>query len=114
MILIVGGAASGKRTYARTLGHDPSDMADAVLDERPVLYNLQDLAARDPANVEALLPVLLEKACVLCNEVGSGIIPTRAEDRAAREAAGRLCILLAQRAERVVRMLAGVPTVIKP
>jgi len=49
----------------------------------------------------------------LCSEVGSGIIPTDRTERIAREATGRLCVLLAQRASCVVRMVCGVPTVIK-
>lgn len=47
MILITGGVASGKRTYARrVLGFTDEQMADAVIDERPVIYNLQGLVAR--------------------------------------------------------------------
>lgn len=114
MVLIIGGQASGKRTYARqALGFSEADMADALLDERPVLYNLQDLVARDPAGSLALLDALCQKSAVLCNEVGSGVIPMSEEGRAAREATGRLCILLAERAESVVRMVSGIPQLIK-
>ena len=53
MILITGGVASGKRTYARrALGYTDEQMADAVLDARPVLYNLQNLVARTPQNAQ--------------------------------------------------------------
>lgn len=113
MILIIGAAAAGKRAFAETLGYRPGDMADACLDDRPVLLNLQDLVWRDPGHAEALLPRLLEKEAVLCDEVGSGIIPVDQNDVAARRAVGRLCILLAQRATCVVRVVCGVPTVIK-
>ena len=45
--------------------------------------------------------------------VGSGVIPIDYETRLGREAVGRLCVRLAQRAECVVRMVCGIPTVIK-
>lgn len=113
MILILGGAASGKRTYLDSLGYGPEDISDGVLDERKVLYGLEKLVFADPEGAEGLLPALLEKEAVACSEVGSGVIPLQYEQRRAREATGRLCVLLAQRADRVVRLVAGIPTVIK-
>lgn len=113
MILIIGAAASGKRAFAETLGYRRADMADARLDGGPVLFNLQDLVWRDPGHADALLPGLLEKEAVLCDEVGSGIVPIIQNDFAARRAVGKLCILLAQEATCVVRVVCGIPTVIK-
>jgi adenosyl cobinamide kinase/adenosyl cobinamide phosphate guanylyltransferase len=113
MILVVGGAASGKRAYIRSLGYAEADMADAALDARPVLCNLQALVFAAPETSGELLAALLEKEVVACDEVGSGVIPVSREEREAREATGRLCILLAQRAERVVRLVAGLPVVLK-
>ena len=173
MKLVVGGAASGKLEYVRSLGYDNSQLADATLDERPVLYNLQDMVAasvqgvqgaqdavvasaqgaqgvqgvqdargvqgvqdargaqdavvasvqgaqdtvvasvQDLQDVRALLSPLLEKEIVVCDEVGSGVIPTTQIEREIREATGRLCNQLAQKAESVVRLVAGIPTKIK-
>jgi adenosyl cobinamide kinase/adenosyl cobinamide phosphate guanylyltransferase len=113
VILIIGASASGKRAFAETLGYAPTEMANACLDDKPVLYNLQELVWRDPGRVDELLPRLLEKEAVLCDEVGSGVIPVVRNDAAARRAVGKLCILLAQQAECVVRMVCGIPTVIK-
>ena len=48
MILIIGALASGKLDYARSLGFSDDEIADAALDERPVLNNLQDLVFADP------------------------------------------------------------------
>ncbi|MBS6323232.1 MAG: bifunctional adenosylcobinamide kinase/adenosylcobinamide-phosphate guanylyltransferase, partial [Clostridium sp.] len=45
--------------------------------------------------------------------VGSGVIPVERNVRLGREAAGRLCVLLAKDAEAVVRMVCGIPTIIK-
>ncbi len=113
MILIIGALASGKLDYARSLGFSDDEIADAVLDERPVLNNLQDLVFADPAGSDALYPALLEKQVVICNEVGSGVIPISYQERAGREATGRLCIRLAQEARQVVRLVCGLPSVIK-
>lgn len=113
MILILGGAASGKRTYLASLGYAPEEVADGVLDDRKVLYGLEKLVAADPEGAAALLPALLQKEAVACCEVGSGVIPIRYEQRQAREATGRLCVRLAARSEKVIRLVAGIPIVIK-
>ncbi len=113
MVLVIGGAFSGKRAYVQSLGYANADMADAALDSRPVLYNLQDLVAQDPAGCMALVDALLQKEVVVCNEVGSGVIPGERRERLVREQTGRLCNRLAQSATRVVRVVCGVPVVIK-
>lgn len=113
MILVIGGESSGKLDYVKTLGYFQTDIADGVLDGRKVVYNLQNIVFRDPEAAPALLDALLLKEVVVCNEVGSGVIPLQRADRAAREATGRLCIRLAQSAERVVRLVCGIPMVIK-
>ncbi len=112
MILIIGAAASGKRAYAESLGFDAADFSDA-LGDKPVLFDLQKLVLQDIEGAPALLPALLQKQIVLCDEVGSGVIPVDTTERLGREAVGRLCIQLAQRAERVVRMVCGIPTMLK-
>lgn len=114
MVLIIGGLAAGKREYVRdTYGYRPEDMADALLDDHPVLYNLQDLVRCDPGDAESLLPALLDKKIVICNEVGGGIVPLDKGERFWREACGRLCVKLAAEAQRVVRLSCGIPQVLK-
>ena len=46
-------------------------------------------------------------------EIGGGIVPMDAGERRAREAAGRLACLLAQRAETVIRVCCGLPQALK-
>jgi adenosylcobinamide kinase/adenosylcobinamide-phosphate guanylyltransferase len=113
MILIIGGRASGKLDYVRSLGYGDHQIAHAVLDDRPVLYNLQELVFADPKASPQLLEALLKKEVVVCHEVGSGIIPAKARDREAREATGRLCNRLAAQADQVVRLVCGLPLTIK-
>ena len=50
---------------------------------------------------------------MIATEVGGGVVPMDAGERAAREAAGRLACLLAARAGCVVQMFCGIPTVLK-
>lgn len=113
MRLIIGPASSGKRTYVQQLGYHSSDMADGILDHHTVLYNLQDLVAQDPMHSESLLPDLLQKEVVICNEVGSGIIPENYHQRITREQTGRLCTVLARHAKQVIRLVCGIPIVLK-
>ena len=113
MVLIVGGEGSGKRTFALGLGYTPEQMADAVLDSRPVVYHLEQMVFADPDCIDELLPALVQKDVVICNEVGSGVMPVDWQERAGREATGRLCVRLAQQAECVVRMVSGIPDIIK-
>jgi len=114
MILVIGGQAAGKRTYVRNhYGYTDQNMADAVINEMPVLYNLQDMVARAPEEADRLKDALLRKEVVIYTEVGSGIVPLDANERAMREAAGRLVNQLARHAECVVRVICGLPQVLK-
>jgi len=113
MILIVGSAGSGKRSFIQSLGYTDFDLADAVLDARPVVTHLEQMIFTDPTCIDCLLPQLLQKEAVLCREVGSGVMPVDESERLGREATGRLCILLAQQADCVIRMVCGIPIVIK-
>ena len=103
MILIIGGAASGKRDYARSLGYEDAEISQ----------NVWELVRENPASADELLGTLRKMPVVICDEVGSGIVPMERAERDARDACGRLCITLAADAERVVRMVCGIPTVLK-
>ena len=114
MILIVGGYGSGKREYAiAALGVQPAEIADGELNDLPVLINLEGLVRAHMDDVDALLPMLEKKKVITCCEVGSGVIPMDTHDRLWREAVGRLCILLAQRADKVIRISCGLAQVLK-
>lgn len=120
MILILGGMSAGKRTYARSLGYTDEEMAPFLPsssgyadDTAPVAYDVQAAVWADPAHAEALLPRLLTKQVVIINEVGSGVIPADEQERLAREQTGRLTVLLAAQATRVVRIVCGIPVVLK-
>ena len=115
MVIVVGGYASGKRTYVKSLGYEDVDMSDGVLDERPVLLNLQDLIAAASGDVqpEALAQSVADKEVVTCCEVGNGIVPLDPGERAWREQVGRTLNILSERADSVVRMVRGIPVTLK-
>lgn len=126
MILIVGGAASGKKTHALSLGYAPEDIAEGVIDERPVVCDAHLVVAQmldaqgddapsptQPEFLGELLEQLAAKEVVTCDELGSGVIPLTARDRKLREAVGALTSQLARRADTVIRMTCGLPLVIK-
>ena len=102
MMFITGPLYSGKRTFARKL-------------RGSVIADVQDAAAevQTPEQLEALARELAEYDIVIATEVGGGVVPMDAGARAGREAAGRLACLLAARADCVVQMFCGIPTVLK-
>ena len=100
MIFITGPLYSGKRTFASTL-------------PGRALSDVQQLAA-DAADLPALADRLAtDYEILIATEVGGGVVPMDARQRAEREAAGRLACLLAARADCVVQMFCGIPTVLK-
>ncbi|MEE0845449.1 MAG: bifunctional adenosylcobinamide kinase/adenosylcobinamide-phosphate guanylyltransferase [Eggerthellaceae bacterium] len=112
MILVVGGVCSGKRSYVvDVLGFDPSDISADPASAAPVVVDVQE-AVRSQGG-EELMPLLLSKRVVVCDEVGCGIVPVDPAERAWRERVGRLCCDLAAQAEAVVRMSCGIPQIIK-
>ena len=113
MVLIVGGEGAGKRAFAKSLGYTDAQISVGEVTDLPVVEHLERMLFADPTCGDALLSQLLTREIVVCNEVGSGIIPVDPKERRGREATGRLCVLLAQRATTVVRMVCGIPTVIK-
>lgn len=129
MILITGGTSSGKATFARNLA------AQHGWREDDIAFNVEELLwgqvegadqiapagddAVDHTSSKALpaTPELIErlaaKAIVTCSEVGAGIVPLDARERAWREAVGRMSCELASQADAVVRMVCGIPVVLK-
>lgn len=107
MIFVTGPLYAGKRAYLRTaLGLSEAELADRAV------WDVQDMVANAPP--EALAERLaVEYDIVIATEVGGGVVPVDALQRAQREAAGRLACLLAERAEVVLRVCCGLPQVLK-
>ena len=99
MLFITGPLYSGNRTFAAQFGGRQ-------------IYEVQDRAA-EMAGLQALADELAAYDVVTATEVGGGIVPIDPAERARREAAGRLACLLAARADCVVQMFCGLPTILK-
>ena len=113
MILVIGGIASGKRTYVRSLGYGEADFDGDPSSSAPVLLALEELLRGGPLDDVASTQVLA-KDVVICREVGSGVVPIDAGERAWRERVGRTCGKLAASATKVVRMVCGIPVTLSP
>ncbi len=94
MVLIVGGFAAGKRDFAHSLGFANEDIF--VLD------------CHDSDFAE-----LTENPVILYQEMGCGLVPMDAGERARREKMGRLSVELASHATAVYRVTCGVGQRIK-
>jgi adenosyl cobinamide kinase/adenosyl cobinamide phosphate guanylyltransferase len=114
--------AQGKLDYV--LGQTGLSKNDVARDmenakERPVLYGLHDIIAkllkdgRDPEReIEELITVNPD-IIVVCNELGCGVVPIDPFERLWRDCVGRVCCMLALNAQRVERVLCGLPLVLK-
>ena len=106
MIFVTGPLYAGKREYIqKALGLSDADFAARAV------WDVQKLAAG--ADLEQLADELSKKEIVIATEIGGGLVPLDAGERAAREAAGRLACLLAERADTVLRVCCGLPQVLK-
>lgn len=107
MIFLFGPLYSGKKEAAmKLLGCDAAEL------ENRAVWDVQDLAAKS-GDLPALAEELARYDVVIATEVGSGVVPVNPEERAAREAAGRLNCLLARQAGVVARVFCGIPMVLK-
>lgn len=107
MIFVTGPLFSGKKEYIRNALHlSPEDFAArAVWDAEQLAAGVTDL--------EELAEQLSTREIVIASEIGGGVVPIEPAERAAREAAGRLACLLAGRADTVIRVVCGLPQVLK-
>lgn len=107
MIFVTGPLFSGKREYIQNALHlSPEEFAARAV------WDAERLAA-DAPDLEKLAEKLAAREIVIASELGGGVVPVDPEERADREAAGRLACLLARRAETVVRVVCGLPQVLK-
>lgn len=114
MILVVGGLGAGKIPYVtEVLGYGADELSSVLDDDKPVLINLHELIRTSGSLDSTETAALLAKEVIVCNEVGSGVVPLEASERAWRDEVGRISALVAKEAETVVRMVCGLPHVIK-
>ncbi len=116
MTLIIGGAGQGKLAYALAQLHMGMDqVARAPSEGKPVLAGLEAWLRGETDPMPALERFLERRprAVILCDEVGSGVVPMDREDRDWRERVGRTCCALAELADCVIRLYCGIPSILK-
>ena len=109
MKLIIGGFAQGKLHYVRQ-----------HYGEQEYIVNHLHLRIREwlqqGENPEEEIRKITKEYpdCILiCDEIGNGIVPMEAEERAYRERTGRILETLATEADEVVRVVCGIGQKIK-
>ncbi len=114
MIFVTGPRFSGKRTYLqKALGLSDEAFAEKASCEVQELLRKKDEREDCAKQVAELADALSRHEIVTASETGCGVIPLDADERAFREAAGRLSCLLTERADVVIRMCCGLPEILK-
>ncbi len=126
MDFIIGGCCQGKWEYVkRQYGLTEDDVifaADIKNNELSGKCCLRDFhlyirqLMESGQNIEENISGLFQKndiRVIISNEIGYGIVPVDASQRAYREAVGRASCMLAAKAKKVVRVISGIGVVIK-
>lgn len=124
MKMIIGGAFQGKATFAEKTypGIDwkkGSGLSKEELFEAQGILGFHEFIRKEMKEnreVAGLAQELIRKnpdVILVSDEVGYGVVPIDAFDRAYREAVGRICTELASYSTRVIRVVCGIGTVIK-
>ena len=115
MKLIIGGAYQGKLTWAvERFGLTPDMLCDLARGFQPgkrCYYHLEAFTRAEKLAAPELFP---EDAVIISREVGSGVVPMDAAERAWRERHGALLQQLSRRSETVIRIFCGLPQQLKP
>lgn len=108
MKLYIGGAWQGQIELAR------AENPDATIFEN-FHETIREAVGRgeDPRVFALALCQSSPDAVIVANEVGAGVVPMAAEDRAFREAVGRALCVVAQHADQVTRAVCGIGVRIK-
>ena len=116
MHLILGGAYQGKLSWAVETYHLPQeslcDLSAGFVPGKRCYYHLEAFTRASAAPVSPeLFP---EDAIIISREIGSGIVPMDAGERAWRERHGALLQKLAHSSRQVTRIFCSLPQPLKP
>ncbi len=109
MKLYIGGAYQGQEDLARRENPDCEIYSDFHEIIRSAVFDNGQEAREFAWCFCRMHP----DAIVVSNEVGAGVVPMEASDRAFREAVGRALCIIAQQAESVTRCVCGIGVRIK-
>ena len=108
MKLYIGGAYQGQDELAVRENHGAEIIPDFHKKVREAILKGED-------SREFARKICRDKpdAVIVANEVGAGIVPMEASERAFREAVGRALCVIAQASDTVVRVVCGIGVRIK-
>lgn len=113
MIFVTGGAFQGKTSYVKEHFEQEYDHY-TVVNHYHLRIREQMEAGADPlAEAKRLVRDRGEDLIVICDEIGNGLVPMDAFERAYREMTGRVACYLAGEAEQVIRVVCGIGSRIK-
>ena len=107
MILVTGPAYAGKQEYiCKRLGIPYERFSEhGIRDAEKLAWSEED--------PEVLADRLSGYEIIIMTETGCGIVPADEKERQNREKAGRLSCILAGRADTVIRVVCGIPQILK-
>ena len=123
MIMVTGGAYQGKKAYVmrkfKIAKNDIADGAECPLEELKTsrcIKNYHQLVKRLGDECICFTEELCRSnpdAVIIIDEIGCGIVSMEKSERVWRENVGRCGCIIAANAENVIRIVCGIPTVIK-
>lgn len=108
MKLYIGGAYQGQLELARAENPDALILEDFHEAVQEAMQRGEDARAFAQRMIAAH-----PEAVIVANEVGAGVVPVQAQERAFREAVGRALCVIAQEAQQVTRVVCGIGVRIK-
>ncbi|MFV0504304.1 MAG: bifunctional adenosylcobinamide kinase/adenosylcobinamide-phosphate guanylyltransferase [Lachnospirales bacterium] len=123
MILIFGGAYQGKLEYAKKQYRISENAIYKCVKEiiygKMLYYDfhkwIYNISQKE--NMDELLQDFLNNnpdAIIICEDISCGVVPVDEDLRKWREDCGRSLGIISQRADVVIRLFCGIPTVLKP
>lgn len=126
MYLIIGGAYQGKSDYAvSTFRIDEKNIADGktvgfecinkfiCIKNFHIFVRRMIKAGKTTEEMKFLVDSLDENTVIITDEIGNGIVPVDRFERKWREQTGRLCCYIASKSQKVIRLIGGIPVIIK-
>jgi len=123
MVMITGGAYQGKKVYVtEKFGFSETDIADGavcefeLLKSAPCIINYHILVKRLGDECITFTKELCRSnpdTVIIIDEIGCGIVPLDKSERVWRENVGRCGCIIASCADTVIRIVCGIPVIIK-
>ena len=124
MILVVGGAYNGKLSFVQEQFNISKENICFCNDEnidfsKKVIYKfhkciyMQRRNGNNPVDELCKIKEKLKDKIIICDDISSGIVPLKKEERLWREDTGRCLQILSKEANIIYRVFCGIPTLIK-